>query len=126
MNPGTMILNKKRYAFAFNQKARRLFMEKHNLEFFADYEEKLTLLVADPVKGLSLKGMTVFCDLVITAIESRTPDFDAYDSDTLLEYFIEQPEKMNEIAGIFSASQEQERKKKSSSVGSGGKSKKSG
>ena len=120
MKPRTILINKKKYSYSFKQKARRLFMEKQGLEYFAEYEDLLKVCNPDPEKGVSVKGMTVFADLLGTAIQSEHPDFN-YDADELVDFFLANEDELVVIAEQFMAAQEQPESKKSSG-GPGGKS----
>ena len=126
MTTGTIKIKGKQYKCSFMHRARRLFMEKHNIEYFDDYQNKLKSLQADPKKGMSLEGMGVFADLVITGIISEQPDFDDFDEDGLIDYFFEHPDEMVAIGELFSKAQERNVANRKSSGGSGGKSKGAG
>ena len=124
MKAGTIKINKKNYKFAFNQRARRLFMEKYGLLYWDDYVKKMELIKPHKTKGVSMPGMYVISDLIITAIESETPDFNDFDSDQLLDILLNEPGTMNEVMAVFTKAMEHDNaNKKVGSSGSGPKSK---
>lgn len=127
MKPGTITLNGCDYPYKFNQKARRLFMEMNGLEYFAEYQKILKKTNPHPTKGMSISGMKVFGDLVITAMQSANENFDAFDSDSLMDELVKSPSAMIELGKAFSDSMEhedpKEKGKKQNPSGSRGKSK---
>tara|TARA_R110000868_G_C10970676_1_gene769828 strand:- start:8044 stop:8421 length:378 start_codon:yes stop_codon:yes gene_type:complete len=120
INPGTVNINGTNYKYKFNHKARRLFMELSEIEYFADYIELVKQIEPHPVKGIGIKGLQVMANIIITAIQAEQ-DFDEFDSDSFLDYLMENQNSMQKLMGEFSKSQEQDKKKKPQR--SGGKSK---
>ena len=108
MEPGTIRINKKDYKYIFNHRARRLFMEKYGLEYFTQYTDKLKLTNPHPKYGIGVKGLQIFGDLVITAIQSATPKFKDFDSDELVDFLMKNPGTMAELGNSFRKSQEQD------------------
>lgn len=121
MNTGTILIEKKRYNFNFNQKARRLFMEKYGLQYFSEYEAKVKEMHPDPEKGMGLKELEILGSLVLTAIESVEGYQEKLEEKTLGDYLMDHPDTMAEVMNKMIASQEQP--DKNTSGGPGGKSK---
>ncbi len=125
MEPGTIKINKKEYRYIFNHRARRLFMEKYQLEYFDQYTNELKKTNPHPKYGMGISGLAVFSDLVITAIQSADPTFNDFNSDDLVDELVINPGLMAQLGEAFRKSNEQDKKKdkKIDPVGSRGKSK---
>lgn len=126
MKTGTIEINGKSYPYAFNMKARRMFMQQFGLETFQEYSDKLNSL-SEIGKGLGLGHIDVVGYLLITAIESKTDKDCGLDPDVIWDYFEENEGSLQKFITEFTGEQEQPEKesvKKSNPSSSGGKSKK--
>lgn len=99
---GTIKIGKKAYKYAFNQKARRIFMESRGIEYWDDFAAEMQKMEPHPKKGMSLAGMMVFSGMVISAIKSMQPEFDDFDDDELLDHLIANPDSMENLMAEFS------------------------
>jgi len=104
---GTMKIQGKAYKYAFNQKARRLYMEAHGIEYWDDFAREMEKMNPHPEKGMSLSGMMVFSGLVISAMDAVDPDQHSHDQDTLLDALIQDPKAMESLMKQFSKAMEQ-------------------
>lgn len=124
MNTRTIKILGKDYKYAFKQTARRLFMQRYNLEYFTEYQKKVEAMIPDAEKGMGLSGLRTLADLLITAIESETDETVDLKTLELADYLMDNPDEMQNVMTLMSESSEQPEKGKNKTLGgSGGKSK---
>lgn len=123
---GTITYNGKAYPVAFNMKARRLFMEKYGLKYMSEYADMLKKAEPDKKKGVSLEGMYILSNLIITAMQSAAKEILEIDEDDFTEYMLNNQEDFQQAMTSFRLAQETEGKKTPKPDSSGGKSKGAG
>ena len=86
-------------------------MEKYEIEYFNEYQDLLKEIVPDKKYGMSLTGMKVFGDLILTAIEAENEgviDELGLTNDGLWDALEDDPGKVGALTALFSGSQEKE------------------